>query len=154
MSLYSISTAEWSIIGSYGVGLFQTCGTSQCIKNQYESINNETYSPPIFVKRFFNAAPLAIVGVFIQLVACFFCLFTAFISLPSKSSITCYITPLLIFIAFLFQLSTIVEASHGIHLNGRSSMVFEAALVLQVVAIVLAIMAADRIHIITNVQCV
>ncbi|CAF3484113.1 unnamed protein product [Rotaria sp. Silwood1] len=154
ISLYSISTAEWSIIGPYSIGLFQTCAGSQCIKNQYENINNETKSPPIFLKRFFNAAPLAIVGVFIQLVACFFCLFTAFIYIPPKPSITCYITPLLIFIAFLFQLTTIVEASHGIHLNGRSSIVFEAALVLQVIAITLTIMAADRIRKITNVQCV
>ncbi|CAF0920103.1 unnamed protein product [Rotaria sordida] len=154
MSLYSIATAEWSIIGPYSVGLFQTCTSSQCIRNQYETINNETNSPPTFFKQFFNAGPLAIVGVFIQLVACFFCVLTAFIYLPPKPSITCYITPLLIFIAFLFQFTTIVEASHGIHLNGQSSFVFEVALVLQVITIILTVMAADRIHKITNVQCV
>ncbi|CAF3567161.1 unnamed protein product [Rotaria sordida] len=132
----------------------KTCTSSQCIRNQYETINNVTNSPPTFFKQFFNAGPLAIVGVFIQLVACFFCVLTAFIYLPPKPSITCYITPLLIFIAFLFQFTTIVEASHGIHLNGQSSFVFEVALVLQVITIILTVMAADRIHKITNVQCV
>ncbi len=52
-------------------------------------------------------------------------------------------TPLLIFIAFIFQLSRIAEASYSIHLNGRSSIVFGTALVLQVIVIILTILAAD-----------
>ncbi|CAF3337793.1 unnamed protein product [Rotaria socialis] len=145
MSLYSISTAEWSIIGTFSIGLFQTCTISQCMKNRYENINNETEPPIIFSKRFYNVAPLSVVGVFIQLVVCFLFFFTAFRYLPLKPSITCYITPLLIFIAFLFQLSTLTEASRGIYLNGRSSVVFEVTLVLQVIAIVISIMVADQV---------
>ncbi len=122
--------------------------------NLYGNISSEENSPPIFAKRFYNSAPLAIVGAFIQLIVCFLCFLTAFISLPPKSSLTCYITPLLIFIAFIFQFSTLAEASYGIHLNGRSSIVFETALVLQVIVIILTLLAAGRIHYINNIQYV
>jgi hypothetical protein len=97
---------------------------------------------------------LAIVGSFIQLIGCFLCFFTAFIYIPPKPSLTCYITPLVIFLAFLFQLGTIAEASRGIYLNGQSSVVFQTALVLQISVIILSIMAADRIHKITSIQYV
>lgn len=143
-----------STVGLYSVGLFQTCANSQCIQNQYGDINYETNSPPIFFKRFYNAAPLSIVGVFIQLIVCFLCFLTAFIYLPPRPSLTCYIAPLLIFIAFIFQLSTIAEASYGIHLNGRSSVLFETALVLQIITLILTTIAAERIHKINNVQYV
>ncbi len=101
------------------------------------------FTTNIYYKRFFTAAPLAIVGVFIQLIVCFLCFLTAFIYLPPKLSITCYMTPLLIFIAFIFQLNTIAEASYSIHLNGRSSIVFGTKLVLQVIVIILNTLAAD-----------
>lgn len=144
-----------STVGIYSVGLFQTCNDSQCMKNQYNDINYESNSPPIFSKRFYNAAPLSIIGVFIQLIVCVLCFLTAFIYfLPPKPSITCYIIPLLIFLAFIFQLSTICEASYGIHLNGKSSIIFEAALVLEVVIIILTLIGADRIHEIVDVQYV
>ncbi|CAF0767315.1 unnamed protein product [Adineta steineri] len=154
ISLYSISTADWSVVGLYSIGLFQTCSTSGCIKNQYGIRNYEANSPPIFIKRFYNAIPLSIVSVIIQLITCFFCFLTAFIYLPAKPSITCYITPFLIFIAFLFQFFTLTEASYGIHLNGRSSSLFEAALILQLIVIILTIIAADRIHNRCNFQYV
>jgi hypothetical protein len=135
-----------SIVDIYDIGLFQTCIDSICMKNQYGDINNDTNFPPVYSKRLSNAGPLALVGVIIQLVVGVLCFLTAFIYLPPKPSITCYITPLIIFIAFLFQLSTIGEAANGIYLNGRSSSVFEATLVLQLIVIVLTILAADRIQ--------
>ena len=89
---------------------------------------------------------MAIVSVGIQLIVCLLCFLTAFIYLPAKPSMICYVTPLLIFIAFIFQFSAIGEASYGIHLNGKSSIVFETALVLEVIVIGLTSLAADRIH--------
>ncbi|UJR29950.1 hypothetical protein I4U23_017497 [Adineta vaga] len=154
MSLYSISTADWSTLGLYTIGLFQTCSNSHCTKNLYAEINSEANSPPIFSKRFYNAAPLAIVGVLLQLIICFLCFLTAFMYLPPKPSITCYITPLLTFIAFLFQFLTIIEASYGIHLNSRSSSIFEITLVIQLMIIMLTFHAADRIRQTSNVQYV
>jgi len=124
------------------------------MRNQYVDINNETNSPPIFSKRFYNAAPLAIVGVFIELIVCVLCFLTAFIYLPPKPSITCYIIPLLIFIAFIFQFSTICEASYGIHLNGQNSIIFEASLVLEIIILIFTLIGADRIHETTNIQYV
>jgi len=124
------------------------------MKNQYGDINYETNSPPIFSKRFYNAAPLSIVGVLLQLIVCFLCFLTAFIYLPPKPSLTCYITPFIIFIAFILQFSTLAEASYGIHLNGRSSILFETALVLEVIVVILTVLAGDRIHHIDNVQYV
>jgi hypothetical protein len=117
-------------------------------------MNDEINSPPIYSKRLYNAAPLAVVGVLIQLIVCFLCFFTAFIYLPPKPSLTCYITPLILFLAFLFQLGTIGEASRGIYLNGQSSSVFEATLVLQLIGIVLAMIAADQIRKITAIEYV
>jgi amino acid transporter len=155
---YRINPYLFSFIGStlglYSIGLFQTCSNSQCIKNQYGNINSESSSPPKFSTRLFNAGPLSIVGVFIQLIVCVLCFLTAFIYLPPKPSVTCYLTPFIIIVAFLFQFLTITEASYGIHLNGRSSSVFEAALFLQVIIIILTIIAADRIHEICDIQYV
>jgi hypothetical protein len=99
----------------------------------------------------YNAAPLAIVGAVLQLIVCILCFLTAFIYLPPNPSITCYICPFLIFIAFIFQLSTIAQASYGIYLNGSSSIVFETALVLEVVVIIFALLAADRVNQINNI---
>ncbi|CAF1063499.1 unnamed protein product [Adineta ricciae] len=154
LSLYSISSANWSKLGLYSIGLFQTCLNSQCTKNQYETSNSEMNSPPIFSGRLYNAAPLAIVAVFIQLIVCFLCFLTAFIYLPPKPSIMCYITPLLIFLAFIFQFVTITEASYGIHLNGPSSSIFESALVIQVVILVMTFYCADDIRQNCSVQYV
>ena len=139
-----------SVVGSYNIGLFQTCVSSQCVQNQYTSTNYGSITPPVYVKRFFNSAPLAIVGVIIQLIVCILCFLTAFIYLPPKPSMTCFIAPILIFIAFLFQLSTLAEASYAIYLNGRSATVFETALVFQVIVILLTTVAADRIYRIKN----
>lgn len=150
MSLYSISTANWSLVGSFNIGLFQTCLPSQCVQNQYTGANSGSNSPAVYAKRFYNAAPLAIVGVFIQLIVCFLCFLTAFIYLPPKPSLTGFICPILMFIAFIFQLSALAEAAYGINLNGRSSSVFEAVLVLQVIVILLTTIAADRIYVIKN----
>ncbi len=61
---------------------------------------------------------------------------------------------MIIFIAFLLQVSTLAEASYGIYLNGRSSILFETALVLEVIVIILTVLAADGIHHIENVQYV
>ena len=117
-------------------------------------MNSITSSPPILGKRLFNAGPLAIVGVFLQLNICYLCFLTAFIYLPPKPWLTCYLTPLLILIAFIFQFSTIAEASYGIYLNGRSSVVFETALVFQIFAFGLTVSAADRIHRLSQIEYV
>jgi hypothetical protein len=117
-------------------------------------MNDEISLPPIFSKRFYNAAPLSIVGVFLQLVGCCLCFLTAFIYLPPKPSLMCYIAPFIMFFAFLLQISTLAEASYGIHLNGRSSILFETALVFEVIVIILTVVAADRIHEIGDVQYV
>ena len=136
--------------GAYNIGLFQTCIPSQCVQNQYTSVSNGNNAPPVYAKRFYNAAPLAIVGIFIQLTVCFLCILTAFIYLPPKPALTCFIAPILMFIGFIFQISALAEAAYGINLNGRSSSVFEAALVLQVIVILLAGIAVDRIYVVKN----
>ncbi len=141
-------------MGQYNIGLFQTCFNSQCAQNRYADMNDEISLPPIFSKRFYNAAPLSIVGVFLQLVGCCLCFLTAFIYLPPKPSLMCYIAPFIMFFAFLLQISTLAEASYGIHLNGRSSILFETALVFEVIVIILTVVAADRIHEIGDVQYV
>lgn len=143
-----------SYVGQFHVGLFQTCFDYRCIGNQYGDENNLNSSPPILARRLFNAGPLAIVGIFLQLNTCYLCFLTAFIYIPPKPWLTCYLTPLLIFIAFIFQLSTLGEASYGIYLNGQSSVVFETALVFQIIALGLAISAADRIHRLSKIEYV
>ena len=140
--------------GQFNIGLFQTCFTGQCILNRYGDTTDEVNLPPTFSKRLYNAAPLSIVGVFLQIVGCSLCFLTAFIYLPPKPSLMCYLAPFIMFFAFLLQFSTLAEASYGIHLNGRSSVVFETALVLEVIVIILIVVAADRIHEIGDVQYV
>ena len=139
----------------YGVGLFQTCSFSNCRQNQYGGetgvSNNGTL---ILSNRFYNAGPLAIVGVFLQMIIGVLCFLTAFVFLPPKPSLTCYLVPVLIFIAFLFQFFTLTEGSNGIYLNGRSARVFDATVVLLVVQMFLSLLAADRIHHLTKVQYV
>ncbi|CAF1191332.1 unnamed protein product [Didymodactylos carnosus] len=72
-------------------------------------------------------------------------IYSSVLSLPG-SSLTCWILPGVQFVISLFMLATIAEASHGINLNGDSSIIYESAFVLTISSTLLALMAADRIY--------
>lgn len=144
-----------SMIDPYRIGLFQTCSDGQCRKNQYgDEFNSSNSTNPIFSQRYFNAGPLSIISILVQIVGCFHCFVSSCQHLPCRWSITSYISPFLILIAFIFQFSTLIEASYGILLNGQSSRIFQGATVLLVATLTLTSIGADRIYHLASIEYV
>lgn len=141
-------------LGSYRIGLFQSCLREICFAHRFSSTNVSLTNPPTLPRRFSHSGPLAIVALIFQIISCLLCFSTSCCCQPAEPSIKCFSVPLFIFVAFLFQYCSLIEASYGILLTGVSAQLFQASLVILVVNVMITAIAVDRIFQTKNIQSV